>query len=82
VSVPPGLRIERMSLQMPGTGRDEARRIALLVADSLERAAPGLAGAEPPHAARVAVQGRPAEPPEALADRIAAQIVAAMARSG
>jgi hypothetical protein len=76
-----GVRIERMTLQMPGVGRDDARRIAVLVAQALQQASPDLPGAPAGRGARIAVQARDGEQPAALAERIAGQIVATMSRA-
>ena len=69
-----GVEIERISIRVPGLERDAARRLGQLVA---ERLAPSLQlgpGEASLDRLRVEVAARPAESPESLAARIAAQI--------
>jgi hypothetical protein len=72
------LRIDRLTLRVPGLSPGEARRLAELVGSRLAAIPAGVKGRG---ALRLAVDARPGEPLEAMADRIATGLITSLGRS-
>lgn len=72
------LRVDRLTLRVPGLSPPEGRRLAELVGGRLA----GIpAGAEDAGAVRVAVDARAGERLDGLAERIATQVTSSLRRS-
>jgi hypothetical protein len=69
------LRIDRLTLRVPGLSPDEGRRLAELVGRGLSTIPTGVEGGD---AVRVAVDARAGERLEALADRISKQLTSSL----
>jgi hypothetical protein len=72
------LRVDRLSLRVPGLSPDEGRRLAELVGRGLAGTQAGVGDAG---ALRVSVQARAGEPLDGLAGRIAEQVSSSLPRS-
>jgi hypothetical protein len=72
------LRIDRLTLRVPGLSPDEGRRLAALVGRGLAAIPADVADGD---AVRVALDSRPGERVEAMADRIAAELTTSLRRS-
>lgn len=74
------LHIDRLAVRLAGLSEPDARRLARLVAESLSSAdAPGMA--LPTDRLRLSVAPHPGESLESMAQRIAAEMLYALARS-
>ena len=72
------LHIDRLTLRVPGLSVAEGRRLAELVGRGLSTVPAGVEGGD---AVRLALDARPGERVEAMADRITTQLTTSLQRS-